>query len=53
MNEHMITVLSTTTVTVFPTAFPRAYMHIEEGKAYKFSFGKTKDGTVTLEDVHV
>jgi hypothetical protein len=28
-------------------------MHIEEGKAYKFSFGKTKDGTVTLEDVHV
>ena len=40
-------------VTVFPTAFPRAYMHIEEGKAYKFSFGKTKDGTVTLEDVHV
>ena len=40
-------------VTVFPTAFPRAYMHIEEGKAYRFSFGKTKDGTVTLEDVHV
>jgi DNA polymerase-3 subunit alpha len=40
-------------VTVFPTAFPRAYMHIEEGKSYKFSFGKTKDGTVTLEDVHV
>jgi hypothetical protein len=26
-------------------------MNIEEGKAYKFSFGKTKDGTVTLEDV--
>jgi DNA polymerase-3 subunit alpha len=40
-------------VTVFPTAFPRAYMNIEEGKAYKFSFGKTKDGTVTLEDVYV
>jgi DNA polymerase-3 subunit alpha len=40
-------------VTVFPTSFARAYMHIEEGKAYKFSFGKTKDGTVTLEDVHV
>jgi DNA polymerase-3 subunit alpha len=38
-------------VTVFPTAFPKAYMNIEEGKAYKFSFGKTKDGTVTLEDV--
>ena len=28
-------------------------MHIEEGKYYKFDFGKTKDGTVTLEDVHV
>ena len=40
-------------ITVFPTAFARAYMHIEEGKAYKFSFGKTKDGTVTLEDIHV
>jgi DNA polymerase-3 subunit alpha len=40
-------------VTVFPTAFPKAYMHIEEGKAYKFSFGKTKDGTVTLEDISV
>ncbi len=33
-------------VTVFPTAFPKAYMKIDEGKAYKFSFGKTKDGTV-------
>jgi DNA polymerase-3 subunit alpha len=40
-------------VTVFPTAFAKAYMHIEEGKSYKFDFGKTKDGTVTLEDVHV
>ena len=40
-------------ITVFPTAFARAYMHIEEGKAYKFSFGKTKDGTVTLEDINV
>ncbi len=40
-------------ITVFPTAFSKAYMHLEEGKAYKFSFGKTKDGTVTLEDVHV
>ena len=38
-------------VTVFPTAFPKAYMTIEEGKAYKFSFGKTKDGTVIMEDV--
>jgi DNA polymerase-3 subunit alpha len=40
-------------ITVFPTSFAKAYMHIEEGKSYKFSFGKTKDGTVTLEDVHV
>jgi DNA polymerase-3 subunit alpha len=40
-------------VTVFPTAFPKAYMHIEEGKAYRFSFGKTKDGTVIMEDVNV
>ena len=39
-------------ITVFPTAFAKAYMHIEEGKSYKFSFGKTKDGTTTLEDVH-
>ena len=40
-------------ITVFPTAFAKAYMHIEEGKSYKFRFGKTKDGTVTLEDVNV
>jgi hypothetical protein len=26
-------------------------MHIEEGKSYKFSFGKTKDGTVIMEDI--
>ena len=40
-------------VTVFPTAFAKAYMKIEEGNAYKFSFGKTKDGTITLEDINV
>ena len=40
-------------VTVFPTAFATAYMKLEEGKAYRFKFGKTKDGTVTLEDIHV
>jgi DNA polymerase-3 subunit alpha len=40
-------------VTVFPTQFAKAYMKIEEGTAYKFSFGKTKDGTVILEDIHV
>jgi len=26
-------------------------MKIDEGKAYKFSFGKTKDGTTIMEDV--
>jgi DNA polymerase-3 subunit alpha len=40
-------------VTVFPTSFAKAYMTLEEGKSYKFDFGKTKDGTVTLEDVYV
>jgi DNA polymerase-3 subunit alpha len=38
-------------VTVFPTAFPKAYMKIKEGLAYKFEFGKTKDGTIIMEDV--
>jgi DNA polymerase III subunit alpha len=38
-------------VTVFPTSFAQAYMHIEEGNSYKFKFGKTKDGTVIMEDV--
>lgn len=38
-------------VTVFPTTFAKAYMTIDEGNAYKFSFGKTKDGTVIMEDV--
>jgi DNA polymerase-3 subunit alpha len=39
-------------VTVFPTAFATAYMKLEEGKAYKFKFGRTKDGTVTLEEIN-
>lgn len=38
-------------VTVFPTTFAKAYMKIEEGNAYSFKFGKTKDGTVIMEDV--
>jgi DNA polymerase-3 subunit alpha len=38
-------------VTVFPTTFAKAYMRVEEGNAYKFSFGKTKDGTTIMEDV--
>ena len=40
-------------IVVFPTTFAKAYMKIKEGNAYKFSFGKTKDGTVILEDIHV
>jgi DNA polymerase-3 subunit alpha len=39
-------------VTVFPTAYPKAYMKVKEGNAYRFSFGKTKDGTIIMEDVH-
>ena len=40
-------------VVVFPTTFAKAYMKIKEGNAYKFSYGKTKDATVILEDIHV
>jgi hypothetical protein len=39
-------------VTVFPTAFAKAYMKIDEGHAYKFVLGKTKDGTTIMEDVN-
>jgi hypothetical protein len=38
-------------VTVFPTAFPKAYMKIKEGNAYTFALGKTKDGTIIMEDI--
>jgi DNA polymerase III subunit alpha len=38
-------------VVVFPTTFAKAYMKIKEGSSYKFSFGKTKDGTVILDDI--
>lgn len=38
-------------VVVFPTTFAKAYMKIQEGSYYKFSFGKTKDGTVILDDI--
>jgi DNA polymerase-3 subunit alpha len=38
-------------ITVFPTAFAKAYMNIEAGNVYNFKFGKTKDGTVIMEDV--
>jgi DNA polymerase-3 subunit alpha len=40
-------------VLVFPTAFAKAYMNIKEGSSYKLALGKTKDGTVILEDIHV
>ena len=39
-------------ITVFPTAFAKAYMKVQEGQAYKFELGKTKDGTVILEDIN-
>ena len=38
-------------ITVFPTAFPKAYMHVQAGNVYKFEFKETKDGTVIMEDV--
>jgi DNA polymerase III subunit alpha len=38
-------------ITVFPTSFAKAYMKIKEGNAYTFSLGKTKDGTIIMEDV--
>jgi DNA polymerase-3 subunit alpha len=38
-------------VVVFPMQFAKAYMKIEEGNVYKFDFGKTKDGTVTMNEV--
>jgi len=39
-------------VTVFPTSFAKAYMKIKEGSAYTFKLGKTKDGTIIMEDVN-
>lgn len=38
-------------VTVFPTKFAKAYMTIDEGGVYDFTFGKTKEGTIIMEDV--
>jgi DNA polymerase-3 subunit alpha len=38
-------------ITVFPTAFPKAYMNVQPGNVYKFELGKTKDGTVIMENV--
>ena len=39
-------------VTVFPTQFAKAYMKIQEGKVYKFDFGKTKEGAITMNEVY-
>ena len=39
-------------VTVFPTTFAKAYMNVEPGNVYRFKFGKTKDGTVIMEDIN-
>jgi DNA polymerase-3 subunit alpha len=38
-------------VIVFPTAFAMAYTRIEEGKAFKMEFGKTKDEDLVLQEV--
>jgi len=38
-------------VVVFPTQFAKAYMKIQEGSVYKFEFGKTKDGTIIMNEV--
>jgi DNA polymerase-3 subunit alpha len=38
-------------IVVFPMQFAKAYMKIEEGGVYKFEFGKTKDGTITMNEV--
>jgi len=39
------------TVVVFPTQFAKAYMKLEEGKAYNLELGQAKDGTITLTDI--
>ena len=36
---------------VFPSAFPKAYMGIEEGKAYKISYKISKDEDLIFEEV--
>ena len=38
-------------ITVFPTHFAKAYMHIKEGNSYLLKLGKTKDGTIIMEDI--
>jgi DNA polymerase-3 subunit alpha len=38
-------------VIVFPTQFAKAYMKLEEGKAYSLELGKAKDGGTVFNDV--
>ena len=38
-------------ITVFPTAFAKAYMHVQAGNVYRFEFKETKEGTRIMEDV--
>ena len=38
-------------ITVFPTVFAKAYMHVQAGNVYKFEFKETKEGTRIMEDV--
>ena len=40
-----------TAVMVFPTMFSQGYMRCEPGKVVKIGFGKTKEGTITLQEV--
>ena len=40
-------------VVVFSREFASAYARIDEGKAFKMEFGKTKDGDMTLKEVLV
>ena len=40
-----------TAAMVFPTMFSQGYMRCEPGKVVKIGFGKTKEGTITLQEV--
>jgi hypothetical protein len=50
--EKVSKLLCTNNAAERPFPMAKAYMKIEEGKSYTFSFGKTKDGTITLEDIN-
>jgi DNA polymerase III alpha subunit len=38
-------------VVVFPTVFPKAFMKVKEGNAYRFDLSKSKDGTLLVDDI--